>query len=85
MGHAFNPAEKLGIPQGARDMFALRATGGWIDDALARSLKRMMGFFNIAVHDYHALQLPITVSIITMPLAKFCNTAKLRVCEMPAC
>lgn len=55
----------------ARDVFALLARAGWIDEALADSLKRMVGFRNIAVHDYQKLQLPITVSIITSHLGEF--------------
>lgn len=31
----------------------------------------MVGFRNIAIHDYQALQLPITVSIITTHLDAF--------------
>jgi uncharacterized protein YutE (UPF0331/DUF86 family) len=56
--------ERLGVPQIARDVFALLAQGGWIDPALADALKRMVGFRNIAVHDNQSLQLPITVSVI---------------------
>jgi uncharacterized protein YutE (UPF0331/DUF86 family) len=41
------------------------------DAALAEGLKRMVGFRNIAVHDYQTLQLPITVSIITAHLDEF--------------
>ncbi|MDD2775958.1 MAG: DUF86 domain-containing protein [Gallionella sp.] len=33
---------------------------GWITLPLANSLKNMVGFRNIAVHDYQNLQLPIT-------------------------
>jgi uncharacterized protein YutE (UPF0331/DUF86 family) len=71
MGQHLIRREKLGVPQSARDVFALLAQGGWIDLALAESLKRMVGFRNIAVHDYQALQLPITVSIITTHLGEF--------------
>ncbi|MDY7574244.1 type VII toxin-antitoxin system HepT family RNase toxin [Actimicrobium sp. CCI2.3] len=71
MGQHLIRREKLGVPQSARDVFALLAQGGWIDAALADSLKRMVGFRNIAVHDYQALQLPITVSIITSHLDEF--------------
>ncbi len=71
MGQHLIRREKLGVPQSARDVFALLAQGGWIDAALADALKRMVGFRNIAVHDYQALQLPITVSIITMHLDEF--------------
>lgn len=34
-------------------------------------MKRMVGFRNIAVHDYQTLQLPIVVSIITRHLNDF--------------
>jgi uncharacterized protein YutE (UPF0331/DUF86 family) len=71
MGQHLIRREKLGVPQSARDVFALLARGGWIDQALADSLKRMVGFRNIAVHDYQKLQLPITVSIITSHLGEF--------------
>lgn len=36
--------ERLGIPQSARDVFTLLAQSGWIDNALADSLKRMVDF-----------------------------------------
>ncbi|GAA4029092.1 type VII toxin-antitoxin system HepT family RNase toxin [Actimicrobium antarcticum] len=63
--------EKLGVPQSARDVFTLLAQGGWINVTLADNLKRMVGFRNIAVHDYQALQHAITVSIITTHLHEF--------------
>ena len=71
MGQHLIRREKLGVPQSARDVFALLAQGGWIDTALAENLKRMVGFRNIAVHDYQSLQLAITVSIITGHLDEF--------------
>jgi uncharacterized protein YutE (UPF0331/DUF86 family) len=71
MGQHLIRREKLGVPQSARDVFALLAQSGWIDATLADALKRMVGFRNIAVHDYQALQLPITVSIITQHLDEF--------------
>lgn len=71
MGQHLIRREKLGVPQSARDVFGLLAQGGWIDVALADGLKRMVGFRNIAVHDYQALQLPITMSIINLHLDEF--------------
>lgn len=71
MGQHLIRRERLGVPQSARDVFALLAQGGWIAPALADGLKRMVGFRNIAVHDYRALQLPITVSIIENHLDEF--------------
>lgn len=71
MGQHVIRREKLGVPQSARDVFALLTQGGWIDAALADKLKRMVGFRNIAVHDYQALQLPILISIIETHLDEF--------------
>ena len=71
MGQHVIRREKLGVPQSARDVFALLAQGGWIDTVLAGKLKRMVGFRNIAVHDYQALQLPILISIIETHLGEF--------------
>ncbi|MBU3059131.1 MAG: DUF86 domain-containing protein [Pseudomonas indica] len=61
----------LGVPQSARDVFELLARGGWIEASLAAGLKNMVGFRNIAVHEYQTLQLPITVAIITQHLDEF--------------
>lgn len=71
MGQHLIRREKLGVPQSARDVFALLAQDGWIEAALADGLKRMVGFRNIAVHDDQTLQLPITVSIIEKHLDEF--------------
>lgn len=71
MGHYLIRREKLGVPQSARDVFTLLAQGHWIDTALADNLRRMVGFRNIAVHDYQVLQLPITVAIINNHLEDF--------------
>ncbi len=34
-------------------------------------MKKMVGFRNIAVHDYQSLLLPITVNVITLHLEEF--------------
>ncbi len=71
MGQHLIRRERLGVPQSARDVFTLLAQGGWIPDGLATGLKRMVGFRNIAVHQYQVLQLPITVAIIERHLDEF--------------
>lgn len=71
MGQHLVRRERLGVPQSARDVFALLARGGWIRAELADALKRMVGFRNIAVHDYESLQLPITIRIIEVHLDEF--------------
>ncbi|GAA4415707.1 type VII toxin-antitoxin system HepT family RNase toxin [Quisquiliibacterium transsilvanicum] len=71
MGHHLIRRERLGVPQSARDVFALLQRGGWIDEELADAMKRMVGFRNIAVHEYQALQLPILVRVIEQHLDEF--------------
>lgn len=76
MGQHLVRRERMGLPQSARDVFSLLAKGGWIDAKLAEALKHMVGFRNIAVHDYQSLQLPITIKIITEHLDDFLRFSK---------
>lgn len=76
MGQHLVRRDRLGLPQSARDVFALLARAGRIEPALAEGLQRMVGFRNIAVHDYQSLQLPITVAIIEKHLDEFLQYSK---------
>ncbi|MBF0135091.1 MAG: DUF86 domain-containing protein [Magnetococcus sp. DMHC-1] len=76
MGQHLILRERLGVPQGARHVFDLLAGGGWIDVNLAKQLKLMVGFRNIAVHDYQTLHLPIIVTIITRHLDELLDYAQ---------
>ena len=76
MGQHLIRRDRLGVPQSARDVFALLAQAGRIDLPLAQGLQRMVGFRNIAVHDYQSLQLPITVAIIEKHLDEFLQYSK---------
>lgn len=76
MGQHLIRRERMGLPQSARDVFTLLANDGWIEEELAEALKHMVGFRNIAVHDYQSLQLPITVKIITEHLDDFLRFAQ---------
>lgn len=71
MGMHIIRRERLGIAQSARDTFTLLARARWISEPVAEQMKRMVGFRNIAVHDYQALQLPITTNILTQHLDDF--------------
>ncbi|WP_028292313.1 type VII toxin-antitoxin system HepT family RNase toxin [Oceanobacter kriegii] len=71
MGQHLIRREKLGVPQGSRDVFKLLEQGQWITADIADVMKRMVGFRNIAVHDYQTLQLPITVAVIEKHLTDF--------------
>jgi uncharacterized protein YutE (UPF0331/DUF86 family) len=54
----------LGLPQNSRDAFELLCSKGVIDQQLAKRLQAMVGFRNIAVHDYQAVNLVILQAII---------------------
>lgn len=56
--------EGLGVPQYSRDAFVLLAKHGIINNHLAKQLQGMVGFRNIAVHDYQNLDLAIMQKII---------------------
>lgn len=71
MGNHVIRRDRLGLPQSARDVFEILAQAKCIDQALADSLKRMVGFRNIAVHDCQKLLMPITVKVITEHLIEF--------------
>jgi uncharacterized protein YutE (UPF0331/DUF86 family) len=71
MGQHLIRRDRLGIPQSARDVFDILHQAQWLDDSLLSSLKNMVGFRNIAVHEYQTLQMPITISIITRHLGDF--------------
>jgi len=71
MGQHLIRRDRLGLPQSARDVFALLAAAGRIDAAMSSRLQAMVGYRNIAVHDYQALQLEITVAVITRHLDDF--------------
>lgn len=71
IAHHLIRAQKLGIPQSARDAFEILTQAGLIQSPLADAMKKMVGFRNIAVHDYQSLLLPITVNIIQSHLDEF--------------
>jgi uncharacterized protein YutE (UPF0331/DUF86 family) len=62
---------RLGIPQESRDAFDLLSQAGLIEGGLADRLKRMVGFRNVAVHDYRKLNLQIVQNIVTGHLDDF--------------
>jgi uncharacterized protein YutE (UPF0331/DUF86 family) len=58
----------LGIPQDSRDAFDLLQTHALLEEPLALAMKRMVGFRNVAIHEYDKLNLDIVKSIITTKL-----------------
>lgn len=61
----------LGIPQESREAFALLAGKGLIEKSLADRMMAMVGFRNVAVHDYQKLNLDIVRHIIEDRLGDF--------------
>jgi uncharacterized protein YutE (UPF0331/DUF86 family) len=62
---------KLGVPQHSRDAFTLLQTPGIIPIDLATRMQHMVGFLNVAVHEYTRLNLDVVHAIITKQLEDF--------------
>lgn len=66
----------LGMPQGAAGAFDLLVEAGLLDASLARTMKGMVGFRNVAIHEYQQLDLDILRKIVTTgldDLVRFCR------------
>lgn len=61
----------LGLPQSSRHAFRLMQEASLITPDLARRMQQMVGFRNVAVHDYQALFLPILKAILEQRLSDF--------------
>lgn len=64
---------KLGIPQRTREVFEILEQKNIINDELSKKMQNMVGFRNIAVHDYQALNIEIIRSIVEDHLDDFEN------------
>ncbi len=64
-------AHRLGVPRSSRETLDLLANAGYIDADLSGRLKKMVGFRNLAVHEYQTLDLQIVTSIIKDRLGDF--------------
>lgn len=63
--------KKLGIPQSSRDAFEVLNLNGIIDDSMLMKLKNMIGFRNIAVHNYQKLNLDVLQKVLENHLEDF--------------
>ncbi|KQU24520.1 hypothetical protein ASG65_18025 [Bacillus sp. Leaf13] len=68
--------QRLGLPQTSRDAFDMLQTHSIIDENIAKRLKAMVGFRNIAVHDYQTLNLDILEKIVDNHLGDFTDYTK---------
>lgn len=63
--------KKLGLPQTSREVFDLLEKNQMLEKELSHSLQAMVGFRNIAVHDYQKLNIEIVRSILNEKLGLF--------------
>jgi len=68
--------KNLGVPEGSREAFELLARHNIIPASLSESLKKMVGFRNIAIHDYQKINTEILKSILDNNLGEFKVFAK---------
>ena len=67
---------RLGLPQSSREAFALLSQNGILEPELSQRLQAMVGFRNIAVHDYQSVNLAILQGIIENNMADLKNMAE---------
>lgn len=63
--------KKLGLPKQNRESFDILFQSGIINESLAEEMKKMVGFRNLAVHDYSSLNLTVIEKVLTEKLSKF--------------
>ena len=62
---------RLGLPQESREAFGLLRDAGILEEDLTRRMQAMVGFRNIAVHNYEKMNLAIVRSILEKNLEDF--------------
>jgi len=58
-------SERLGLASTIKDNFRFLNEAGIIDENLLKKMQAMVGFRNIAIHDYRSINLAILKSILT--------------------
>jgi len=64
-------SHSLGIPQDSRDAFRLLHHAGWIDEDLSHRMQNMVGFRNVAIHQYQEISLAVVAAILESRLTDF--------------
>ena len=63
--------QNLGLPSKSRESFEILCKSGYISDKTKQSMQSMVGFRNIAVHDYQNLNIDIVISVVQNNLTDF--------------
>ena len=64
-------SHSLGIPQDSRDSFRILKQAGWIDENLSHRMQNMVGFRNVAIHQYQDINLAVVAAILEDHLQDF--------------
>lgn len=78
---------RLGEPRTSRDLFALLERDGWIPEALASTLRNMVGFRNVLVHGYDDVDLAIVRDVLEHhldDLLEFVAVVRRRMADKPS-
>src|SRR5690625_5611007 len=67
---------RLGVPKASREAFQLLQEAKIIEGSLAKSLMNMVGFRNIAVHDYQPLDIDVLEAILEKHIDDFKDYTK---------
>lgn len=68
---------KLGLPQNKREAFVLLEESKIIDSEMSKKMQGMVGFRNIAVHDYKEIDEDILRDVIENHLTDLLNFARI--------
>ncbi len=82
MALRIGPTRRLALPADTAEMFRILAQAGLITRDLGESLKRMVGFRNVAVHGYQELDLAKVRAIIETP-ASSTSPPSPKLCSRP--
>jgi uncharacterized protein YutE (UPF0331/DUF86 family) len=77
MGMRLVKIRQLGIPQSTRDIFVMLEAANVINSSLSKSLQAMVGFRNIAVHDYQKMNLEIVRHLIQKDIKELSTFAEI--------
>lgn len=67
---------KLGLPRNKREAFKLLQDNKIIDDEMSKNMQNMIGFRNIAVHDYKEINTEILKNVIEKHLKDLLDFAR---------
>lgn len=62
---------QLGLPNTSRELFTMLSDAAVISQDVCKQMQNMVGFRNIAIHDYQHMNLEIVVAIVEKHLVDF--------------